>query len=68
MAYDESSYRNWYARQNYDRISMFVPKGSRVMIQQAARAEGQSMNAYLVSLIPKSLIVERDYKRESDQR
>lgn len=68
MAYDESTYRNWYARQNYDRISMFVPKGSRVRIQQAARAAGQSMNAYLVSFIPKSLIAERDYKKGSDQR
>jgi hypothetical protein len=63
MAYNDTEYHNWYTKQNYDRISFFVPKGTRERIKAAARCAGVSMNSYIANLLPKSLITERDFVR-----
>lgn len=54
-------YRNWYSRQNYDRIQILVPRGSRDRIKQAAEAEGKSLNAYVLERLPKQLLEQRQY-------
>lgn len=59
MAYNAIKYHNWYNTQNYDRITFFVPKGTRENIKKHAKEQGLSTNRYLMSLVPKSLIKER---------
>jgi len=40
-----------YVRKKYDRISITVVKGQREIIQNHARAIGQSINAYIVQSV-----------------
>lgn len=66
MPYDDVAYHNWYNAKNYDRISFFVPKGTKERIKARAKASGQSMNGYLTGLLPQELITEREFIRRSD--
>lgn len=61
-----TDYINWYTKENYDRLSVFLPKGSREMIKAEAKAKGLSLNEFVRSFIPDSLIADREYigKRE----
>lgn len=65
MPYDDVAYHNWYNSQNYDRISFFVPKGTRERIKSRAKATGKSMNGYLIGLLPQDLITEREFVRRT---
>lgn len=47
---------NHYARENYDRILLLVPKGSKARIVQAARNAGRTTSDFIVSMIPRTLI------------
>lgn len=49
-------YINSFAEQNYDRITVLVPKGSRERIKNAAKACGQTTSDFIVNLIPRSLV------------
>ncbi|MDR1599622.1 MAG: hypothetical protein LBS11_07100 [Oscillospiraceae bacterium] len=43
-----------YNRRNYDRLSLIIPKGQRLLIDRAAANAGESLNAYLIrSLLDK---------------
>lgn len=57
----DSKYINWYTSANYDRLNIFLPKGSRERIKQEAKSKGQSLNEFIKSLIPERLIAERAY-------
>lgn len=59
MAKQDTSYINWYNSQNYDRLTIVVPKGTKDNIKAEAGLNGQSVNEYLLSLIPERLISER---------
>lgn len=52
-------YINWYNSQNYDRITILAPKGTRENIKAEAKSRGQSANEFLLKLIPRHLIAER---------
>lgn len=52
-------YINWYNSQNYDRITILAPKGTRENIKAEAKRRGQSANEFLLKLIPRHLIAER---------
>lgn len=51
MAYKDktiaSKHANEFNRNNYDRISLLVPKGQKAIIQAAASANGESVNAFI---------------------
>ncbi len=51
MAYKEKSqaikYNNDFIKKAYDRINLTVPKGAKETIQEAAAAQGESVNAYI---------------------
>ena len=49
-------YINKWASENYDRITIIVPKGSKERIKQAARDRGQTVTEYIASMMPKTLI------------
>lgn len=53
--FDLAAYRNRYISENYDRICFVVPKGKKATIKEAARAAGQSMNAYILESVEKRL-------------
>lgn len=57
----DTHYINWYNSQNYDRLLILAPKGTKEKVKEAARASGKSMNEFLKSLIPSKLIGEREY-------
>ena len=44
-------YINNYQRENYDRITILVPKGRKELIQQHAKANGMSTTEYIVACI-----------------
>lgn len=59
MSKQNTNYINWYNSQNYDRLTIVVPKGTKNNIKAEAGLKGQSVNEYLLSLIPERLISER---------
>lgn len=52
-------YITWYNNQNYDRVTIIVPKGTRANIKEEAKRQGKSTNEFLIGFIPKQLIAER---------
>lgn len=55
MAYKEKTdaytYNNNFIKNAYDRINLTVPKGKKEIIQTAAQASGESVNAFINRLI-----------------
>ena len=51
MAYKKTDklikYNNDFNRENYDRISLMVPKGNKEIIQAKAKESGESVNAFI---------------------
>lgn len=43
MAYEKIAYNNEFNRQNYDAITIRVPKGEKVVWQTAAKSKGLSL-------------------------
>lgn len=60
------NYRNWYTGQNYDRLNIILPKGSRELIREEARKQGKSLNEFIKGLIPERLVNERVFIRKGD--
>ena len=48
-------YNNEYNKQNYDRISLMLPKGKKALIQQAAKVQGISANQFINAQIDRQL-------------
>lgn len=42
---------NAYNQENYDRVTIMLPKGEREKLKAYCTAHGESMNAYLLRLI-----------------
>ena len=55
MAYKNKSdavkYNNEYNKRTYDRINLTVPKGYREVIRDAANANGESVNEFILRLV-----------------
>ena len=49
--YTSNEVKDRWNREHYDRVAITVPKGAREEIQAAAKARGQSVSAYIRSLI-----------------
>lgn len=47
--------KNKWIKENYDRINLTVPKGYKEIIQEAAKQNGESVNAYINRLIREGL-------------
>lgn len=48
---DAVKYNNEYNKKYYDRINFTVPKGYRGVIRDAANANGESVNEFLLRLV-----------------
>lgn len=65
-AYSMTEYKNAYASANYDRLYVFVPKGSKELIRAAAQAQGKTLNEYVTGFIPANLMIERHGRIENN--
>lgn len=43
--------QNTFNKENYDKVSLMLPKGQKAELQAIAKAKGQSLNAYINSAI-----------------
>lgn len=56
MGFDKVKYDNDYAKNNYDRIPINVPKGKKELIKAYAQIKGySSINAYVIALIDEDM-------------
>ena len=56
MPFNQSKYANDFAKQNYDRLNIQVPKGQKAVIEEHWRNRGyKSLNAYVNELIKKDM-------------
>ena len=55
MAYKKTDklikYNNQFNKDNYDRISLMIPKGQKEVIQLCAKVDGESVNGFINRLI-----------------
>ena len=51
MAFDKQDYVDQYKRDHYDRINIFVPKGTKAKVQDIAKAQGVSVSALILSIL-----------------
>lgn len=51
MAFDQQQYTNDYKRQNYDRVTVLLPKGKKRTLQAYADAHGKSMGAVIIEAV-----------------
>ena len=49
------AYKAEFARQNYDTIKLYVPKGKREEIREFAAARGESLNSFVIRLIDEAM-------------
>lgn len=68
MAKQDTNYINRYNRENYDRVVIMVPKGTKDNIKAEAQRRGQSANEFLLSLIPEKLVTKRVYVKRKVER
>lgn len=51
MAFDNNSYQTEYKRQNYDRMTVLVPKGRSKDVKAFAQAQGKSISQVIVEAL-----------------
>ena len=49
--FDQFKYQNEFNKNNYDRITVLVPKGKKAEWQAQAKAEGLSLSAWIIRKI-----------------
>ena len=49
--FNATKYKNEFAKQNYERLNIVVPKGQKQSIQEFAKSQNKSLNAFVVDLI-----------------
>lgn len=51
----KTEYKNKYAAENYDRVGLMLPKGTKDIIKSAAQKSGNSINSYIYAAISDKL-------------
>lgn len=67
-SFNQFEYQNNYIKNNYDRISITVPKGEKAVIKELAAAAGESVNGYIYKAIQQRMASEKQHsisKRDS---
>lgn len=54
----KAEYKNQWARENVDRISIIVPRGQKQILQARAAAAGQSLNSYVMEAVQDRMDIE----------
>ena len=60
----KTEYKNQWASENYQRISLTVKKGAKDALQQVASVQGESLNGYIKQAIKER--VQRETNKEID--
>ena len=60
----KTEYKNQWASENYQRISLTVKKGAKDALQQVASEQGESLNGYIKQAIKER--VQRETNQEID--
>lgn len=60
----KTEYKNQWASENYQRISLTVKKGAKDALQQVASEQGESLNGYIKQAIKER--VQRETNKEID--
>lgn len=47
--------QNEYNRKKYDRVSVMLPNGYRDIVRDKAKAQGQSLNAFIVEAVKEKM-------------
>ena len=51
---------NKYIQKNYDRINLTLPRGKKAEIQEHAKANGESVNAFIARAIDQTMEKEKN--------
>lgn len=51
MAFDSNKYRQNFQKENYDRIGVYLPKGTKSKLEQAAKAQNKSVNKFITDCV-----------------
>ncbi len=58
-----TEYKNKFISENYDRIFLTVPKGTKALIEERAKREGLSINGYIISLLDREMGISQKSKK-----
>ena len=53
--FNQIEYQNQYNKDKYDRITIMVPKGNKVVLQTYAKKLNLSLNAYINKLLEEKI-------------
>ncbi len=53
--FDQIAYQNEYNKENYDRVTVMLPKGRKEQLREHAKEKGLSLNALISELIKKEM-------------
>ncbi len=53
--FDKIKYNNSFNKETYDRFSLMLPKGKKEIIQEYAKQNGESINAFINRAIDEAL-------------
>ena len=53
--FDKVKYNNSFNKESYDRFSLMLPKGKKEIIQEYAKRNGESINAFVNRAIDEAL-------------
>lgn len=53
--FDKIKYNNSFNKESYDRFSLMLPKGKKEIIQEYAKRNGESINAFVNRAIDEAL-------------
>ncbi len=54
MGFDKQAYDNAFAKENYDRMLITMPKGRKDDLKALAKQEGMSVNVLVITAIRKA--------------
>lgn len=54
---NNNAYIEEYKKQHYDQINVLLPKGSKKVIQEYAKANGKSVSKLILDLLEENLIL-----------
>ena len=53
--FDQIAYQNQYNKENYDRVTVMLPKGQKELLRTYAKEKNMSLNAFISELIKKEM-------------
>ena len=66
MAYTKAGMKaaDKYVRENYDKITVKIPKGRKAAVKVHAESKGESVNSYINGLIRADMVLTEDEWKE----